>query len=144
MPHGREIGLGPSNIVRWGPSSPPPKGEQPLIFGHVYCGQTARWIKMALGTEMGLGSAQRRCDRWGPSSPSLEGARPPVFGPCLFWPNGWVDDDVTWYGKRPQPRPHWPHYVRWGPSSPPAKGAQQPPSFRPMSIVASVAHLSYC
>jgi len=27
---------------------------------------------------------------------------------------------------------------------PPAKGAQQPPSFRPMSTVATVAHLSYC
>ena len=26
----------------------------------------------------------------------------------------------------------------------PTKGAQQPPSFRPMSIVAMVAHLSYC
>jgi len=26
----------------------------------------------------------------------------------------------------------------------PAKGAQQPPSFRPISIVATVAHLSYC
>jgi len=26
----------------------------------------------------------------------------------------------------------------------PAKGAQQPPYFRPMSIVATVAHLSYC
>jgi len=26
----------------------------------------------------------------------------------------------------------------------PAKGAQQSPSFRPMSIVATVAHLSYC
>jgi len=26
----------------------------------------------------------------------------------------------------------------------PAKGALQPPSFRPMSIVATVAHLSYC
>ena len=31
-----------------------------------------------------------------------------------------------------------------GPAPPPAKGAQQPPSFRPMSIVAMVAHLSYC
>jgi len=27
---------------------------------------------------------------------------------------------------------------------PPAKGAQQPPSVRPMSIVATIAHLSYC
>ena len=26
----------------------------------------------------------------------------------------------------------------------PAKWAQQPPSLRPMSIVATVAHLSYC
>jgi len=26
----------------------------------------------------------------------------------------------------------------------PANGAQQPPSLRPMSIVATVAHLSYC
>jgi len=26
----------------------------------------------------------------------------------------------------------------------PAKGAQQPPSFRLMSTVATVAHLSYC
>ena len=26
----------------------------------------------------------------------------------------------------------------------PAKGAQQPPSFRSMSIVATVAYLSYC
>jgi len=40
--------------------------------------------------------------------------------------------------------------VRWVPSSPKkgprplsAKGAQQPPSFWPMSIVATVAHLSY-
>ena len=39
----------------------------------------------------------------------------------LLWPNGWVDQDVTWYGGRPQPRPHC---VRWGPSSP-RKGAQQ-------------------
>ena len=30
----------------------------------------------------------------------------------------------------------------WVPA--PAKGAQQPPSFRPMFIVATVAHLSYC
>ena len=28
--------------------------------------------------------------------------------------------------------------------APHAKGAQQPPSFRPMFIAATVAHLSYC
>jgi len=37
------------------------------------------------------------------------------------------------------------HIVLDGDPAPPAKGAQQPPpSFRPMSIVATVAHLSYC
>ena len=35
------------------------------------------------------------------------------------------------------------HIVLYGVPAP-AKGAQQPPSFRPMSIVATVAHLSYC
>jgi len=25
------------------------------------------------------------------------GRQPPLFGPCLFWPNGWVDQDATWY-----------------------------------------------
>ena len=28
-------------------------------------------------------------------------AQPPIFGPCLLWPNGWMDQDATWYGGRP-------------------------------------------
>jgi len=51
----------------------------------------------------------------------------------LLWPTGWMDQDATWYGGRPLPNPHC---VKWGPSSLPKKGAQQPPTFRPMSIVA--------
>jgi len=27
----------------------------PNFWAHVYCGQTAAWIKMPLGTEVGLG-----------------------------------------------------------------------------------------
>jgi len=77
------------HCVRWGPSSPSPKGHSPQIFQHcarcmqigispgdfvldgipapipkrakphqylihVYCGQTATWIKTPLGTEVGL------------------------------------------------------------------------------------------
>jgi len=40
------------------------------------------------------------CVRWGPSSPPQKGgtAAPPLFGPCLLWPNGWMDQDATWYG----------------------------------------------
>jgi len=36
------------------------------------------------------------------------------------------------------------HIVLDGDPDPRAKGPEQPPSFRPMSIVATVAHLSYC
>ena len=41
--------------VRWGPQLPSPKrGRSPKFSAHVYCGQTARWIKMVLGMEVGL------------------------------------------------------------------------------------------
>ena len=39
--------------VRLGPSSPK-KGAQPQFSAHVYCGQTAGWIKMPLGREVGI------------------------------------------------------------------------------------------
>ena len=41
--------------VRWGPSSPEKKAQTPQFLAHVYCGQTAGWIKMPLGTEVNLG-----------------------------------------------------------------------------------------
>jgi len=50
-----------------------------------------------------------------------------IFGPHLLWPNGWMDQDATWYRGRPRPRRRC---VRWGPSSLPLKGAQ-PPVFGP-------------
>jgi len=33
----------------------PKKWAEPQFLAHVYCDQTAGWIKMALGTEVGLG-----------------------------------------------------------------------------------------
>jgi len=42
--------------VRWGPSPLPQKGRSPTQFSaHVYCGQTAAWIKTPRGTEVALG-----------------------------------------------------------------------------------------
>ena len=66
-----------------------------------------------------------------PSSPPKKGAEPPIFGPCLLRPNGWMDQDATWYRGRPQPRRLC---VRWGPSSPPKKGTEPPPIFGPFLL----------
>jgi len=106
-----EVGLGPSHIVLDGDPAPlPKKGTDPhptLIFGPVYCRQMAGYIKMPLGMEVSL-RPRRLCVRWGPSNPQNRGHTHyhPVFGPCLLWPNGWMDEDATWYGSRPRPRPH--------------------------------------
>jgi len=73
-----------------------------------------------------------------PATPRKRAHPPhPIFGPCLLWPNGWMHEDATWYGSKPRPRPHC---IRRGPSSP-RKGHSSSPSFRPMSIVATVARL---
>ena len=87
-----EVGLGPGNIALDGDPASPEKGHStPTFLTRVYCGQTARWIKMPLGTETDLGPGQIVLD----GDPALpKGAqqplfcRPPLFGPHLLWPNG--------------------------------------------------------
>ena len=39
-----------------GTQPPPQKGADPQFSAHVYCGQTAGWIKMSLGTEVNVAS----------------------------------------------------------------------------------------
>jgi len=110
------------------------KGADPQFSAHICCCQMARWIKMPLGREVGLGSSDIVLD----GDPA-----PPIFRPYLLWPKGWMEQDASWYGSRPQPKPRC---VRRGPSSPPRRerSTAAAPSFRPMSIVVTVAHLSYC
>jgi len=68
------------HCVRWGPSSPL-KGAHTPFSAHVYCGQTAGWIKMALGPDdIVLDGAQLPLPK--------EAGTPPIFGPRLLWPNG--------------------------------------------------------
>jgi len=58
MKLGMQVGLGPGHFVLDGDPTPFLKrGESPpaQFSAHVYCGQTAAWIKMQLGTEVGLG-----------------------------------------------------------------------------------------
>ena len=61
-----EMGLGPGHIVLDGDTAPLPiKGADlpPQFSAHVYCGQTAGWIKMTLGMEVGLGPGHTVLDR---------------------------------------------------------------------------------
>ena len=71
-----------SQCIRWGPNSPK-KGHSPQFSAHAYCGQTAGWIKMPLGTEVGLdpGDIVLHGD---PSPPQKGTQQPPLFGPCLL------------------------------------------------------------
>ena len=65
----------------------PKRGRSPLpnFSAHVYCGQTAGCIKMALGLDVGLGPGHIALD--GHPGPLLKrgGQMPsPIFGPFLY------------------------------------------------------------
>jgi len=113
------------HCVRWGPSSPSPnRGHNPQFSVHVYCAKRALWIKMPPGVVVGLDPSDIMLYE-GPTSPSpKERAQPPIFGPCLLSPNGWMDEDATWYEDRARPRPHC---VTWDPAPLPKRGTAPPP-----------------
>jgi len=109
--------------VRGGPS-PSPKRERNSQFSfHIYCRQTAGWIKMALGTEVGLSQATFVLDGDPAPFPKRGRTPSPISGPFLMRPNGWMHQDATWYEGRPRPRGLC---VRWGLSRLPKKGAETP------------------
>jgi len=59
---------------------------------------------MPLLGEVGLGPNDIMLDGDPAPPPRKGGTAPPIFGPCLLWPNGWMDQDATWYRGRPWPR----------------------------------------
>ena len=122
------------NCVKWEPSSLPPKEHSPPIFGRVCCGQTAGWIKMQLGTEVGLGPGHTVLDG-DPAPPTTPNFRPiPVVVKRL--------DESRCHSTEIGLGPG--HIVLDGDSAPYSQRSIVP-NFRPMSIVAkTVAHLSYC
>jgi len=75
MPLGMEIDLGQAILCYMGIQLPQ-KGQSSQFSVHVCCGQTARWIKMQLGMELGLGPGDNVLD--GDSAP--QGTAP------NFWP----------------------------------------------------------
>jgi len=94
----------------------------------MYCGQTAGWIKMPLGTEVGLCAGLTVLDG-DPALPLQKGHSPPLpanFRP-MFIVVKWMDQYATWYGDKPQPRRLC---VRWR-STPLSKKGRSPLIFGP-------------
>ena len=77
MPLGRKVGLDPSDIVLDGDTDPPP------LTYNVFNG--------TLNPTQSI-------------NPPKTG-RAPNFCRCLLWPNGYMDQDATWHGGMPRPRP---------------------------------------
>jgi len=127
---GMQVGLGSGhNVLDGEPAHPPPKGHSPPFSARICCGQMTAWFKMSLGMELGLGQGDFVLDGIQSPSPKKGQSPSPIFGPFLLWPNGWMDQDATWYGCWPQPRGLC---VRWRPSLPsPTMEAEPPPNFRP-------------
>ena len=84
------------HYIRWGPSSPSPKGAQPPNFRPISVAD--KWLhgsRCHLVWEVGLGPGDLMLDG-DPALPSQKvGQSPPIFGPCILRPNGWMDEAGT-------------------------------------------------
>jgi len=60
----------------------PKKEAEPQFLAHVYCGQMAGWIKMALGMELGLGPIHIVLD--GDTAPLSKNGQAPHFLPIFI------------------------------------------------------------
>ena len=88
--------------------------------------QTVGWIRMKLGTQVGIGPGHFVLD--GDPAPLPQRSRAPNFRPISVVAK-WLDDqDATWYGGRPRPRRLC---VIWGPAPAPQKGGGAPKIFGP-------------
>jgi len=79
---------------------------------------------MPLGTEVNLSPGDVVLDEV--AAPPKRGTAPIFRFICLLCPNGWMDEDSTWFGSRRRPRPHC---IRRDPSFPRKGQAHIPPVF---------------
>ena len=78
MPLCMELGLGPGDFVLDGHPAPPRQKGGGKFSAHVYCGQTAGWMKLVLGKKVGLSPGDFVLD--GDPAPTLKrGRAPPQF-----------------------------------------------------------------
>jgi len=108
-----------------GTQLPQKKGHSPTQFlAHVYCGQTAGWIKVPFGTEVNPGPGDVVLD--GVVAPTKRGTAP-SFRFMSIVAKGWIDEDATWYGSRLRRD----YIVLDGNPAAPQKGDSSPPPFGP-------------
>jgi len=101
-----------------------------LLWSNGWMDQDATWYG-------GKSRPSRRCFRWGRSSP-IKGAQPQFSVHVYLWPNGWMKTPLgTGVDLGPG------RILLDGDTAHPRKRHSSPSSFRPMSIVATVAHISY-
>ena len=89
MPLGMEVGLGPGDFVFDGdPAISRTEGTTTTtkFLAHVYCGQTAGWMKTPLGTEVDLGPGHIVLN----GVPALRetGTEPPIFSAPVYCGHG--------------------------------------------------------
>ena len=130
MALGMEVGLGPGHIVlNWDLALLPPKRwHSPQFSAHVYCGQTAGWIKMPIGTEVGFD----------PGDIVLDGKLPPKGAQPQFSAHVYCGQTAV-YSRIPLGREvgrgPGDSVFDEGPASPQKKGtAPSPTNFWPMSV----------
>jgi len=115
-------------------AAPPQNGAEPppQFLVHFYWCQTAGCTKMPLSMELGLRPGDFVLDG-DPAPLPKKGAEPPKFSARLLWPNGWMDQDGTWYGDSSAQAT----LCSMGTQLPPAQRAHPPPpSFWSMFTVA--------
>ena len=91
MTLGIEVGLGPGHFVFDGEPATPKTEDTATttqLLAHVYCGQTAGWMKTPLGTEVDLGPSHIVLDRE-PAHPACKRATAaPLFSTHVYCGHG--------------------------------------------------------
>ena len=105
----------------------------------VYCSQTVGWIKMKLGTEVGLGPGDIALDGDSAVPPPKKGGTAPQFlvHVCCGQTAGWIKMPL---GTEVVLGPS--DIVLDGNSAHLPKNGDRPPNFRPMSVVAKCSPIA--
>jgi len=84
MPLGTEVNLGPGDVVLDGVATPPKMGTSFKFSVHIYCDQTAGWMKTPLGMGADLDPDHIVLD---PASPT-KGAHQPLISAHVYCGHG--------------------------------------------------------